>query len=181
MRLATDRLVLRPWRERDAAPFAAMNADPEVMAHFPGMLTRAESDGLLARLVDWWREDGIAFGAAERRDDGAFVGMVGLARVGFDAPSPLDGCVEVGWRLARAHWGRGYATEAARAWIAHGFGTMGLAEIVAFTVPANLRSQAVMRRLGMARDPSRDFDNPQLPPGHPLRPHVVFRIERGAA
>ena len=93
---------------------------------------------MVARIEDRWAEDGIGFAVAERKGDGAFLGMVGLARVRF---APLAGAVEVGWRLARAHWGKGYATEAARAWLGHGFGTLGLAEIVAFTVPANLASR----------------------------------------
>ena len=105
--------------------------------------------------------------------------MVGLAVVRFTTmASPLDGAVEVGWRLAREHWGQGYATEAARAWLAHGFGAMDVPEIVAFTAPANARSQAVMRRLGMRHDPARDFEHPALPEGHPLRPHLVYAIGR---
>jgi RimJ/RimL family protein N-acetyltransferase len=180
--IGTERLILRPWRAGDATAFAAINADPEVMAHFPAPLPRDESDALLGRLMRRWRETGLAFSAAERRADGAVVGMVGLSRIGFGAPSPLNGCVEVGWRLARAYWGEGYATEAARAWITHGFDAVGCDEIVAFTVPANRPSQAVMRRLGMVRDPSRDFAHPGLQPGHPLRPHILYRLrneERG--
>jgi RimJ/RimL family protein N-acetyltransferase len=172
--LETGRLLLRRWRPRDRAPFAALNADPEVMAHFPKPLSRAESDALIARLEDRWAEDGIAFAAAERKADGAFVGMVGLART----RPPIGGTVEVGWRLSREHWGQGYATEAARAWLAYGFERLRLDEIVAYTVPANLRSQAVMRRLGMRPDPARSFDHPLLPEGHPLRPHVVFALGR---
>jgi ribosomal-protein-alanine N-acetyltransferase len=174
--LETERLLLRRWRQSDRGPFAALNADPEVMAHFPKPLTRIESDAVIARLEDRWAADGIAFVAAERKADGAFVGMVGLART----RPPLLGAVEVGWRLAREHWGQGYATEAARAWLAYGFGRMQLDEIVAYTVPANLRSQAVMRRLGMTPDPARDFDHPLLPEGHPLRAHVVFALRRAA-
>jgi RimJ/RimL family protein N-acetyltransferase len=176
--IETARLTLRSWREADAAPFAALNADPEVMAHFPKPLSRAERDAMLARLIDRWRGDGIAFAAAERRDDWAFIGMVGLARVRFAAPSLLEGATEIGWRLARAHWGQGYATEAARGWLAHGFDTLGLDEIISFTVPANLASIAVMRRLGMAHDPVRSFDHPALPEGHPLRRHVVYALAR---
>ena len=175
-RLETDRLRLRPWEPRDRAPFAALNADPAVMAHFPKPLDRAESDALVARFEAALAADGFSIGVAERKADGAFLGMVGLARVRFPEPSPLAGAVEVGWRLARAHWGRGYATEAARAWLAHGFGALGLSEIVAFTVPANQRSQAVMRRLGLHHDPGRDFLHPSLPEGHPLRPHVLFAL-----
>jgi RimJ/RimL family protein N-acetyltransferase len=175
--LATDRLILRRWTASDLAPFAAMNADQEVMRHFAKPLSAAESDALVARLQDRWKEDGIALAVAERKEDAAFLGMVGLARVHFP---PLAGAVEVGWRLARRHWGQGYATEAARAWLAHGFGAMGLEEIIAFTVPANLASQRVMARLGMRRDPARDFEHPAMPEGHALRPHVVFVLAREA-
>ena len=174
--IETDRLILRPWEPRDRAPFAALNADAEVRAHFPKLLDRVESDALIARFEAGRATDGFSIGVAERKADGAFLGMVGLARVRFPEVPPLADAVEVGWRLAREHWGQGYATEAARAWLAHGFGTLGLAEIVAFTVPANHRSQAVMRRLGMRHDPARDFLHPAIPEGHPLRPHVLFAL-----
>ncbi len=173
--IETERLLLRPWLPRDRAPFAALNADPEVMTHFPAPLTRAESDALIARLIERSTRDGFGFSAVERRTDGAFLGMVGLTRVGF---APLAPAVEVGWRLARAHWGQGYATEAAAGWLDHGFGALDLPEIVAMTVPANAPSQAVMVRLGMVRDPARDFDHPHIPEGHRLRPHLVFTIDR---
>ena len=145
------------------------------MAYFPSRLSRAESDaegGADARRR--WAADGIGFAVAERRADGAFIGLVGLSRVRI---APMQGAVEVGWRLGREHWGQGYAIEAARGWLAHGFATMRLAEVVAFTATGNLRSQAVMRRLGMRRDPARDFAHPALPEGHPLRPHLVFAID----
>ena len=171
--LETDRLILRRWTARDLAPFAALNADPEAMRHFPKPLDRAESDAMVARIEHRWAEDGLGLAVAERKGDGAFLGMVGLAPVRF---APLAGAVEVGWRLARAHWGKGYATEAAQAWLGHGFGAMGLAEIVAFTVPANLASRRVMRRVGLRRDPARDFDHPSLPAGHGLRAHVVYAL-----
>jgi RimJ/RimL family protein N-acetyltransferase len=176
--IETERLILRPWAERDREAFAAMNADPAVMAHFPKVLDRAESDALLARLMERWRGEGIAFGAAERRSDGALVGMVGLAQVLF--PGPVEGAVEIGWRLAREHWGRGYATEAARAWLARGFDVMRLREVVSFAVPENRASHAVMERLGMTRDPARDFLHPNLPEGNALRPHVVWALRREA-
>ncbi len=177
--LETDRLVLRRWQPRDAAPFARLNADPAVMQHFPKLLDRCESDALIARFEDAWSADGFSMAVAERKDGGAFVGMVGIARVRYLAETPVNGQVEIGWRLAREHWGHGYATEAARRWLAHGFGTLGLREIISFTVPANLRSQAVMHRLGMQRDPARDFLHPTLPEGHPLRPHILFALAAG--
>ena len=176
--IETARLVLRPWEERDRAPFAAINADPEVMRHFPGPLDRAASDAFIDRRLAQRAEDGIAYAAVELRADGALLGFAGLARMRMPEVAHLDGGVEIGWRLGRAHWGRGYATEAARGWLAHGFGPLALDEIVAFTVPANHRSQAVMRRLGMEEDPAGGFEHPALPAGSPLRPHLLFRIGR---
>ena len=176
--LETERLVLRRWQERDKQPFAALNADPEVMRHFPGTLDRAGSDALVARIDGRWAEAGFAFAVAERKADGAFVGMVGLARLRMPEVPRLDGAVEVGWRLARAHWGRGYASEAGQAWVEWGFGTLGLDEIVAIIVPGNRRSQAVARRLGMAEERGGRFEHPALPPGSPLRPHLIYRAGR---
>jgi RimJ/RimL family protein N-acetyltransferase len=166
MMIVAERLVLRRWAARDRAPFAALNADV-----WDPPLTTAESDALVDRLEARWEEDGFAFAAAERREDGAFVGMVGLQR--FPGRGALGPCVEVGWRLAREHWGRGYATEAGQAWIDHGFGPLGLAEIVAFTDAGNARSLAVMRRLGMRRDAARDFLHPEAPELGPLLVHAL--------
>jgi len=168
VRIETDRLALRRWEPRDRTPFAALNGDPEVMSP---PLKPAESDGLIEAFEAHWETDGFAFAAAERREDGAFAGMVSLQR--FDGPPPIGVCVEVGWRLARVYWGRGYATEAARAWLAHGFGSLGLAEIVAFTEADNARSLAVMARLGMTPDPERDFVHPEIPDAGPLRVFVA--------
>lgn len=176
--LVTERLLLRQWREADLAPFAALNADPRVMEFFPRPLDRAESDALAARLSAFIRERGFGFWAAERKADGAFLGFVGLNAPAWTAP--FTPCVEIGWRLARACWGQGYATEAARAALAFGFATLGLAEIVAFTVPGNRRSRAVMERLGMHRDPAADFEHPAVPEGHALRRHVLYRLTRSA-
>jgi RimJ/RimL family protein N-acetyltransferase len=172
--LETLRVVLRDWREEDLGPFAALNADPRVMEFFPRPLERTESDALAARLGDRLRQDGFGFWALERKEDGAFLGFTGLNRPAFTAP--FTPCVEIGWRLAHRHWGQGYATEAARAALARGFGGLGLSEIVAFAVPANRRSRAVMERLGMRRDPAADFDHPALPEGHGLRRHVLYRL-----
>ena len=177
--IETERLRLRRWELRDRAPFAALNADPAVTRYLARSMTRAESDGLVTRIEDSWQTEGIGFAVAERRSDGVFLGMVGLARLRFpELGPPFDGALEVGWRLARAHWGQGYATEAARGWLAHGFRTLDAPEIVAITAVPNLPSQAVMRRLGMGPDPERGFDHPRLPEGHPLRPHLLFAIGR---
>jgi RimJ/RimL family protein N-acetyltransferase len=155
--IRTERLVLRPWRDADLAPFAELNADARVMAHFPATLSRAES-------------------AVEVPGEAPFVGFVGLSLATF--PAPFTPCVEVGWRLAHAFWGRGYASEAARACLDHGFRTHGFREIVSFTTVGNARSRRVMERLGMSRDPAEDFEHPLLPAGHPLRPHVLHRMQR---
>jgi RimJ/RimL family protein N-acetyltransferase len=177
LRLETERLILRPWKADDRAPFAALNMDPAVMPP-EARLTALESDELVDHFEALWRRDGFAFAVAERRAGGGFVGMVGLQR--FPGAEPLGPCVEIGWRLAREHWGRGYATEAARAWLAHGFEALGVAEVVAFTDAGNARSLAVMARLGMVRDPARDFVHPEFPKDPPMLVHAIAR-ERWAA
>jgi ribosomal-protein-alanine N-acetyltransferase len=176
--IATARLRLRPWRDEDLPAFAALNADPRVMEHFPRTLGRAESDAMVGRIRGHFAAHGFGLWAAEAPGRAAFIGFVGLAVPRFEAR--FTPCVEIGWRLAAAHWGRGYATEAAAAVLDHAFGPLGLAEVVAFTVPANLRSRRVMERLGMTRAPADDFDHPGMPEGHPLRPHVLYRLPRSA-
>jgi ribosomal-protein-alanine N-acetyltransferase len=179
--LRTERLVLRRWRDEDRAPFAAMNADPRVMEHLLAPLTPAESDALVDRIEAEFDEVGYGLWAVEVVDGPAFIGYVGLHRAPFDAH--FTPAVEVGWRLAREQWGHGYASEAARATIAFGLaegsGGAGLDEIVSFTSPANERSWRVMERIGMTRDPRDDFDHPNVPAGHRLRRHVLYRIARG--
>lgn len=176
MELRTERLLLRQWRPEDRRPFAVLNADPITMEHFPSTLTRAESDALVDRIEAAFEQQGWGLWAVEARGVADFIGFVGLSEPGFDAH--FMPAIEVGWRLDRAHWGHGYATEAARAAVAAGFHELGLEEIVSFTVPANLRSRAVMERLGMTRDPADDFEHPRLPAGHPLRRHVLYRRRR---
>jgi len=178
MTLETQRLVLRRWRDADLEPFAVLNADPEVMRHMPALLDRSESDVLARRIRA--ELDGEPFGlwAVEVPGVTEFAGFVGLSRVGFEAH--FTPAVEIGWRLARPCWGQGYATEAARAAVAHGLGPCGLDEIVSFTSPGNTRSRAVMERIGMTHDPADDFDHPRLPPGSPLQRHVLYRLSRPA-
>lgn len=166
--------MLRRWREDDKEPFAALNADPVVMEHFPATLSREDSDALAERIEAGFDEHGFGLWAVEA--DGEFIGFTGLSVPRFTAP--FTPCVEIGWRLARSAWGRGYATEAARASLEDGFGRAGLTEVVSFTAVQNVRSQAVMGRLGMTHDPADDFDHPALPAGHPLRRHVLYRIRR---
>jgi len=174
MELRTDRLILRRWRESDREPFARMNADPEVMRHFPSTLTRAQSDGFAARIERQFEERGYGPWAVEIPGEAEFIGFVGLLHHTF--PAHFTPATEVGWRLNRPYWGKGYATEAARAAVADGFGRLGLDEIVSMTAPANVRSIAVMERLGMTRNPADDFEHPNVPPGHPLRRHVLYRL-----
>jgi ribosomal-protein-alanine N-acetyltransferase len=174
--LTTPRLRLRQWREEDLAPFAALNADPQVMEFFPKTLTRAESDAVAGRIRDHFARHGFGLWAVEAPGAADFVGFVGLAVPSFEAH--FTPCVEIGWRLARAHWGHGYATEAATAALAFGFGERALEEIVSFTVPANIPSRRVMGRLGMRRSPADDFEHPAIADGHPLRSHVLYRLRR---
>jgi len=177
--LRTERLLLRGWRPADLEPFAALNADPRVMEHFPAPQTREVSDAFVEKIQGQWQELGYSLWAAERLDTGTFIGFIGLMLATFDAPfTPV---VEVGWRLATEHWGRGFATEGGRASLKHAFGTLGLAEVVSFTARSNLPSQRVMQRIGMVHDPAMDFDHPNVPEGHRVRPHVFYRITREQA
>jgi RimJ/RimL family protein N-acetyltransferase len=170
--LRTERLVLRRWRESDLEPWAAMNADPAVREHLGPVLTPEQSAASVARFEADFEARGFGWWAVEVADTGAFIGFTGLDQV--DEGLPFSG-VEIGWRLARTAWGHGYATEAARAALAFGFGTLGLPEILAVTTATNRRSQAVMRRIGMTTDPADDFDDPEAPEGG-LRPNVLYRI-----
>ncbi|RJG08176.1 N-acetyltransferase [Noviherbaspirillum cavernae] len=171
----TERLRLRPWRMSDRAPFAALNADSRVMEYFPGTLDGNTSDALAERIGTQLAQRGWGLWAVEIPQACPFIGFVGLSVPADDIP--LAPCVEIGWRLAHAHWGKGYASEAARGALRVGFEMLGLAEIVSFTALRNTRSRAVMERIGMqCRDEY--FEHPRLPEGHPLRLHVVYRISR---
>lgn len=173
---ATERLVVHAWREVDREPFAALNADPEVMRYFPSTLTVEESNAMVDRLAERHRRDRLCFWAVSLRD-GPFIGMVGIQSVDYLTPA-VPPSVEIGWRLGRSFWGKGYAKEAAQACLAHGFRDHGLNEIVAFTAVSNERSRRVMQRLGMKRDPDADFQHPRIRLGDPLRSHVLYRIAR---
>ena len=174
--LPTCRLLLRDWRSSDRACFAALSADPQVMEHFPGPLSGAESDGLVDRIEQALRSRGWGLWAVEISATADFAGFVGLNRVEFDAP--FAPAMEVGWRLARQYWGHGYATEGARAALAYGFLELDLLEIVSFTSTGNTRSRRVMEKLGMGHDPGDDFDHPGVPAGHRLRRQVLYRLTR---
>jgi RimJ/RimL family protein N-acetyltransferase len=169
----TLRLAFRVRRDEHREPFAALNADPEVMRHFPAPLTRAESDAVIDRALGQFAEQGFSCWAVERRDTGDLLGCIGIWWPRWTLPIPDT--VEVGWWLARSAWGQGYATEGARASLRVGFEQLGLLEIIACTSLRNQPSLAVMRRLGM-RDTGRDFDHPGMPEGHPVQRHALYRI-----
>jgi len=170
--IRTERLVLRGWRETDREPWAAMNADPEVREFFPGTLDRAAADAAFDRFSTTLDSRGWGLWALEH--EGRFIGFTGLNPVDFEVS--FAPATEVGWRLRRDAWGRGLATEAARAAVAYAFIDLGLHELVSFTAAGNSRSRAVMERIGMARDPRDDFDHPKLPADSPLRRHVLYRL-----
>jgi RimJ/RimL family protein N-acetyltransferase len=169
--LRTPRLLLREWRDEDAAGFAALAADPEVMRYLP-----APDPEWVPRMQAHWERHGFGQWIVELPGQASFIGLVGLNHVRFALP--FTPAVEAAWRLARPYWGKGYATEAARAALDDGFDRVGLKEIVAFTVPANEASRQVMARLGMSRDPAEDFDHPRFATGHKLCRHVLYRLRR---
>lgn len=170
--LRTPRLILRRWRESDREPFAHLNADPDVMRFFVSPLTRAESDAMVDRIMADFERDDHGLWALEIPGEAPFIGYTGLWH------PPYMPVVEVGWRLDMPFWGRGFATEAARAALADGFERCGLEEIVSFTSPLNQPSVRIMERLGMTHDPADDFEHPNVPAGHPLRHHVMYRLSR---
>lgn len=176
--IRTDRLRIRSWRDEDFEPYAAMNADPRVMEFFPSVVSREESRARFARGHARLAERGYGLWPVELIGGDTFIGMCGLTDPDFTAP--FLPAVEIGWRLAAAHWGRGYATEAARAVLAFGFERLALSEIVSFTTTANVRSRRVMEKLGMRRSPHDDFMHPLIPEGNPVRPHVLYRLRREA-
>lgn len=170
--ILTPRLRLRAWCYADLPAMAAMNADPDVMAHFPAPLPRADSDALAARLGAALQTQGYGCRVIALPGMADFIGFAGLSAVRFEAG--FTPAVEISWRLARPYWGRGYAAEAARACLQEGFGRLGLSCIHAFTRPDNQRSRQLMTRLGMQYQG--EFEHPGLPQGHPLRPHVLYRL-----
>lgn len=182
MRIETERLILRPWQERDHAPLAAILGDPEVRRFYPTVLTPEQAGAQLDFSLARQTEVGFHFGAAELKSTGRFVGFIGLAHIPDDERAAMNGnpAVEIGWQFDKAFWGQGLAPEGASAWLDYGFSTLNLPEIVAFTFAGNLPSQRVMAKIGMVRDLTADFEHPRLAPGHPLRPHVLYRIANPA-
>ena len=172
----TERLILRRWQPSDREPFGQLNADPRVMEFMPSLLSRTESDALIDRIEADFDLHGFGACAVELRGEASFLGFVGLNVPRFEAA--FTPCVEIAWRLSAEYWGRGFATEGARAMVRYAFDTLQLDALVSFTVPANLRSRRVMEKIGMTHDPAEDFDHPNLAPGHPLRRHVLYRLAR---
>lgn len=175
-RIETERLALRSWRSADAEPFLAMGRDPQVMEFLGPLLDRADIDAAIARQDDFQRRLGHCFWAVERCEDGAFLGFCGL-KPGPEG-TPLEGRIEIGWRLAHHAWGQGYAREAAQASLDWGFAQLPAETIWAMTVPGNVRSWGLMERLGMVRQGALDFDHPAFAPGHPLRRHIVYAARK---
>ncbi|HEY0285456.1 MAG TPA: GNAT family N-acetyltransferase [Pseudomonas sp.] len=176
LELNSARLLMRQWRDDDLPAFAQMCADPQVMKYFPAPMSRLESAKLIGRIRGHFAEYGFGLWALERKDNGHFIGFTGLCVVGFDAH--FTPSVEIGWRLAREHWGLGFASEAAWTALGCGFEHLDLDEIVSFTAVSNQASQKVMQAIGMHNDPDDGFDHPNLPDGHPLKAHVLYRINR---
>ena len=176
-RLETDRLVLRSWRAADLDPFAAICADPQVMVTLGPVLDQAQTAALIAPVEAQEAQHGHTFWALERKDDAAMIGWCGVIR---GNAGPVDGQAEIGWRLARHAWGRGYATEAARATLAWLFANLADDAAYAITHTGNSRSRAVMERLGMVYLLQLDFDHPQLAEHDPLLRHVTYSLARGA-
>ncbi len=174
--LATDRLILRRWRDSDREPFAKINADRLVMEFFPNPLSREDSDRFVDRIEAHFQKHEFGLFAAELCADHTFIGYIGLAVPSFAAA--FTPCVEIGWRLSADQWGQGLATEGARELVRFAFGSLKLNSLVSYTVPSNVRSRRVMEKIGMTHDPTEDFQHPNLPEGHPLRHHVVYRLRR---
>jgi RimJ/RimL family protein N-acetyltransferase len=170
----TERLILRPWNDGDAEPFARLNADPRVMEFISPPLSREASDAMIFRARAHLEQHGFGPLAAECKVTGRLIGFIGLVVPSFEAH--FTPCVEIGWRLAFESWGQGLATEGAKGVLRLGFGRWGLKEVVSFTASANLRSRRVMEKLGMTQNPEEDFDHPRVAEGNPLRRHVLYRL-----
>jgi RimJ/RimL family protein N-acetyltransferase len=176
LQLATAHLILRPWQDRDRAPFAAMNADPAVMTYFAAPMTPEESNAAIDRYLLQLDRDGFTMLAAEHRETGAFAGVIGMQTMRDIVPNLPQPAIEIGWRLALEHQGKGLATEGAQALIDHAFSELHLPEIVAVTAAGNAASRRVMEKLNMTHWPHLDFDHPRIPTGHPHQRHVLYQL-----
>ncbi|MCB0557986.1 MAG: GNAT family N-acetyltransferase [Lewinellaceae bacterium] len=173
--LTSPRLGFRPWEEADLPAFTAINQDAAVMEHFPATLRPEETEHLFLRLRQHFRDYGYCFFAVDRLDTGHFIGFIGLSHPRFD--SFFTPCVEIGWRLARAEWGQGLATEGALACLDYGFNQLGLSEIYSYTPATNKASERVMQKIGMEK--AGEFGHPLLAEESPLYRHVLYRIGQG--
>jgi RimJ/RimL family protein N-acetyltransferase len=176
--IETKRLLLRRWKAADREPFARLNADPRVMEFFPRCLSRDESHQAVENIERNIEERGFGFWAAELVETRTLVGFIGLSVPSFEAH--FTPCVEIGWRLAAEYWNRGLATEGATAVVRYAFDVVGLGELVSFTAEINMPSRRVMEKIGMTRDPVEDFDHPNVPKGHRLCRHVLYRLAKEA-
>jgi RimJ/RimL family protein N-acetyltransferase len=175
--LETSRLIFRPWQDRDRAPFAAINADPETRQYYhPSLLTPAETDAMIDEANEQLASEGFGFLAVERKADGALIGGAGLSRPGPEVPGNFP--IEIGWILGRPYWRQGYATEASHSCLDFAWEELQAKEVIGYTSTINLPSRRAMEKLGMAHVVGADFDDITVPPGHILRPHVLYRIER---
>jgi RimJ/RimL family protein N-acetyltransferase len=181
MILETERLILRPWEDRDRAPMAEIQGDPQVRRFFPGTMTPEESSADIDLAIERARADGFHFRAAELKETGALIGQIGIGIVPdiIREAIPSHPDVEIGWVIGKEYWGQGLAPEGARAWLEYAW-SIGLPEVVAFTARLNLPSQRVMQKIGMVYDPADDYRHPRIPEGHPLHPHVVHRMKNPA-
>jgi 3-dehydroquinate dehydratase / shikimate dehydrogenase len=173
--IQSERLILRPWEKEDLELFAKLNADPRVMEYFPSSKTFEESAQEYGRIVQHFAQHGWGLWAVSLFESSNFIGFIGLRYDDF--PAPFTPVVEIGWRLAFDYWGKGYATEGAKAALKYGFEILNLNEIVSFTAVQNMRSRRIMEKIGMHHDPKDDFDHPKLPANHPLSRHVLYRID----
>ena len=173
MEIETERLLLRRWRESDMKPFIRMNSDPEVMRFFPATMQPAQTERFYGDILREFSEYGYGLYAAEEKCGGKFIGFIGFHRAEFE--SDFCPCTEISWRLDREYWGKGYATEGAKACLEHGFENFKFEEIFSFTSIRNIASQRVMEKIGMQFD--RYFEHPAVPEGHPLKPHVCYSVK----
>ena len=171
--IETERLYVRQWEEEDLHPFYKLNSSPKVMRFYPNLLSRKESDNFVCKASSQIDENGYSFWAIELKESSKLIGTMGIADVHFK--EHFTPAVEIAWRLASQYWGFGYATEAAKAVFDYGYKELNLKEIVSFTVPENKRSIRVMEKIGLSRDPQRDFYHPKLPREHRLSRHVLYR------
>lgn len=175
-RIETERLILRPCGESDRELFFEVNSDPRVLVFHPFQRTQIDADAIFDMILQVPVEDGLDFLVLEIRETAEPIGFSGLSKPNLEPILAVDS-VEIGWRLSARHWGHGFATEAGKALLAHGFATLRLEEIVSFSVEGNVRSEAVMRRIGMQRDPAGDFDHPDIPDSHThLKRHILYRL-----